>query len=354
MNNITTINRVKPHVSVIVPVYKSEKFIRKCVDSILSQTYKDFEIILVDDGSPDRCGEICDEYARCDECVRVIHKTNGGVSSARNAGIKHANGEWLAFVDSDDWIMPDYLETLVIAAVHKESLVVCQGFYINQTGPESWKYIGIPQNKHWSSVQDRYMDAEYFHVLNSPYLKLFNAKIVKAKSLYFDERISLGEDHLFVLDYLLHCPNLQIVEGSGYRVTRYGNTSSLTASYKPSKNLVLYAQLALQKRLILAEMLGLPVAFRNFAYSESKIFWYMGAKSLFASQSQLSTLECKDQYARIRKELSSKPFSETTNFYYSGACRYDAWIVPRMGYRCASLCYRLIFLLKKIKNKYIK
>lgn len=80
----------------------------------------------------------------------------------------------------------------------------------------------------------------------------------------------------------------------------------------------------------------------------------MGAKNLFAPRCQLSAPERKEQYARIRKELCSKPFSETTNFYYSGACRYDAWIVPRMGYRCASLCYRLIFLLKKIKNKYIK
>lgn len=118
MNNIATINRVKPYVSVIVPVYKSERFIRKCVDSILAQTYEDFELILVDDGSPDRCGEICENYARHDERVRVIHKPNGGVSSARNADIKQANGEWLAFVDSDDWIIPDYLETLVIGILH--------------------------------------------------------------------------------------------------------------------------------------------------------------------------------------------------------------------------------------------
>ena len=93
-------------VSVIVPVYKVEPFLRRCVDSLLSQTYQNLEIILVDDGSPDRCGQICDEYAAQDARVKVIHKENGGVSSARNAGIEAAAGEYVTFVDSDDWVEP--------------------------------------------------------------------------------------------------------------------------------------------------------------------------------------------------------------------------------------------------------
>lgn len=100
-------------ISVIVPIYKTEKFLEKCVNSILQQTYKDLEVILVDDGSPDGCGEICDAYAQKDSRVRVIHKENGGRSSARNAGIECAQGEYLAFVDSDDWIDPEMYETLL-------------------------------------------------------------------------------------------------------------------------------------------------------------------------------------------------------------------------------------------------
>ena len=89
-------------ISVVVPVYKVEIYLDKCIQSVLNQTFRDFELILVDDGSPDRCGEICDLWAEKDHRIRVIHKSNGGLSDARNAGISQAKGEWLSFVDSDD------------------------------------------------------------------------------------------------------------------------------------------------------------------------------------------------------------------------------------------------------------
>lgn len=100
-------------ISVIVPVYKVEQYIDKCVQSILSQTYENFELILVDDGSPDTCPKICDEYAKKYSKVRVLHKKNGGLSDARNFGVEHANGEFVTFVDSDDYVSDDYLEILV-------------------------------------------------------------------------------------------------------------------------------------------------------------------------------------------------------------------------------------------------
>lgn len=104
-------------ISVIVPVYRVEKYLPACIDSILNQTFTDFELILVDDGSPDRCPEICDETAKRDARVRVIHQANQGLSAARNAGIEAARGAWLSFVDSDDFLAPDFLETLHDAAV---------------------------------------------------------------------------------------------------------------------------------------------------------------------------------------------------------------------------------------------
>lgn len=100
-------------ISVIVPIYKVEAFLTRCVDSILHQTVSDFELILVDDGSPDRCGELCDQYAQMDARIRVIHKENGGLSDARNAGLVMAQGEYISFVDSDDWLAPRYLEKLL-------------------------------------------------------------------------------------------------------------------------------------------------------------------------------------------------------------------------------------------------
>ncbi|MGM9568215.1 MAG: glycosyltransferase [Clostridia bacterium] len=115
-----------PEISVIVPVYKVEKYLHRCVDSILNQTFTDLEIILVDDGSPDRCGEICDEYARKDSRVRVIHKENGGVSDARNAGLKVVKGRFIGFVDSDDFIEPE-MYAVLYQMIQKENadIAVC-------------------------------------------------------------------------------------------------------------------------------------------------------------------------------------------------------------------------------------
>ncbi|MBD1378852.1 glycosyltransferase [Metabacillus arenae] len=109
-----------PKISIIVPVYKVEPFIHKCITSILTQTLTEFELILVDDGSPDNCGKICDKYAQKDKRVKVIHKENGGQSDARNAGLDVAIGDYIGFVDSDDWIEPDMFELLYNMCIENE------------------------------------------------------------------------------------------------------------------------------------------------------------------------------------------------------------------------------------------
>src|SRR5699024_9505401 len=116
-------------VSVIVPLYKVERYIDRCVDSIVSQTYTDLEIILVNDGSPDNCGSIADAYAEKDDRIRVIHKKNGGLSDARNAGMQLATGTYTMFVDSDDWIEPKMVETMVEMSKRYAAQVVQAAFY---------------------------------------------------------------------------------------------------------------------------------------------------------------------------------------------------------------------------------
>lgn len=108
-------------ISVIVPIYKVEKYLKKCIDSIINQTYKNLEIILVDDGSPDNCPKICDEYASSDSRIKVIHKKNGGLSDARNAGMTEATGKYISFVDSDDYVSPDFIQSLYDTIVREES-----------------------------------------------------------------------------------------------------------------------------------------------------------------------------------------------------------------------------------------
>lgn len=116
-----------PKITVIVPVYRVEAYLPRCLDSIVTQTFRDLEILLVDDGSPDRCGEICDEYAEKDSRIRVIHKENGGLSSARNAGLDIARGEYVAFVDSDDYLNADCYEKLLACAERNGVKLVCAG-----------------------------------------------------------------------------------------------------------------------------------------------------------------------------------------------------------------------------------
>ena len=135
-----------PLISVIVPIYKVEAFLRRCVDSLLAQTYTNLEIILVNDGSPDGCGMICDDYAARDSRIRVIHKENGGLSSARNAGIDVASGDYLAFVDSDDWIEPQAYEWMLEQMCRHNVKMVCAGRY-DVDGGTGEKTVGLCPQK---------------------------------------------------------------------------------------------------------------------------------------------------------------------------------------------------------------
>ena len=123
-----------PKISVIVPVYNTEKYLNRCIDSILAQTFTDFELLLIDDGSTDCSGKICDEYAAKDSRVRVFHKENGGVSSARNMGLDNAQGEWITFVDSDDWVHEDFLKKrLALALNDNADIAYCDVEYVYRT-----------------------------------------------------------------------------------------------------------------------------------------------------------------------------------------------------------------------------
>lgn len=133
-----------PKVSVIIPVYKAERFLHRCIDSLLRQTFKAFEVILVDDGSPDGSGKICDEYAEKYSFIKAFHTENGGVSSARNYGITQAQGEWICFIDSDDFVTEDYLEAFFNAGELKpDFLYVQKGFYLYDARSNKTEYRGI-------------------------------------------------------------------------------------------------------------------------------------------------------------------------------------------------------------------
>ena len=160
--NVEEKGKIMPEISVIVPVYNVEEYLRPCIDSILEQTFTDFELILVDDGSPDRCGEICDEYEQIDKRIRVIHQENGGLSAARNAGLDQMSGEYVTFIDSDDVVAEDYLELLFnCAAEYKAQISVCQIYEFQDPEMLLKKAAGTGEKRVISgqeAVLDMYMD----------------------------------------------------------------------------------------------------------------------------------------------------------------------------------------------------
>lgn len=222
-----------------MPVYKAEAYLHRCVDSILAQTFQDFELLLVDDGSPDCSGEICDEYAKMDKRVRVFHKENGGVSAARNEGIAHAKGEWIAFIDSDDYIDRTFLEDFGLNKYDAD--IYSQGYQVEMDG----KVL----NRHYFSVNEissvpfvkLFVEGETRNILNSPCCKLFKREVIRTSGLAFDTSISFGEDHLFVLSYLLHVQMFVLSPAVGYHYVHYAG-ESLTRKVIPFDKILYYAE----------------------------------------------------------------------------------------------------------------
>ena len=152
-----------PAISVIVPVYKVEKYLRKCVDSILAQTFADFELFLVDDGSPDNCGAICDEYAEKDDRIIVIHKKNGGLSDARNVAIDRACGDYLTFIDSDDYVAENHLKTLYRALIETDSDIAIANITSAKDGVMNRDFY-----RPTDDVRTLNSQAEIFQTINRP------------------------------------------------------------------------------------------------------------------------------------------------------------------------------------------
>ena len=180
-------------VSIIVPIYNIEQYVGKCIESILAQTYPDFELILVDDGSPDDCGRICDEYGERDERIKVIHKKNGGLTSARNAGLSEAEGEWIMHVDGDDWIEPDMLESLIGAAQVTGADLVFGDFM--KYGP----YAGYFKLPTWSGDKRESMSNYIAYMMTTIWGSIAKRSLYIDNSLKSPEGISYCEDfHLIV------------------------------------------------------------------------------------------------------------------------------------------------------------
>lgn len=235
-------NITQPLISVVVPVYNVEKYLRECLDSILAQTYQNIEVILVDDGSKDSSGVICDEYAQRHENFRVVHKENAGLGMARNTGLEYVNGEYVTFVDSDDYIAPELIETLAYHMSEKR-VDICKGGFARVTDDhhilsslsyEEEKYEGELARKEFlprmlGSKPDK-KDSIEMCVWGAVYK---TAHIKKYGIRFPSEREVISEDLVFNIDYMQYADGAYITSFLGYfyRV----NWNSLTKSYRADR-----------------------------------------------------------------------------------------------------------------------
>lgn len=213
-----------PKISVIVPVYNVEKYIRRCIDSILLQAYTNFELLLVNDGSTDNSGKICDEYAKIDQRIKVFHKQNGGVSSARNLGLDKAIGEWIAFVDSDDYITKSYLENLIKEVKSNDCIVISNYHHCNKPPMMQLENINLSREN-----MVRYFFDYHIFNLSVPYSKLFNTHIINQNKIRYPLGIHMGEDGIFMAQYLNCISSAIIINTLDYNVNE--TEGSLSSKY---------------------------------------------------------------------------------------------------------------------------
>lgn len=214
----------KGKVSIIIPVYNMEKYLSRCVESVLSQTYTDLQIILVDDGSTDSSAQMCDEYALRDSRIRVVHKENGGLSSARNAGLEVATGKYIGFVDSDDYISPDFYESLV-NAIGDKTTEIANGRYARVDENGNLRPSCVPHERCEDVTPVCFAKELMLHVGDvSVCSKLFPSELLS--DLRFNED-KLNEDLLFILDILSKIEVIHFTDVVGYfYYIRSGSISS--------------------------------------------------------------------------------------------------------------------------------
>lgn len=214
-----------PQISIIIPIYNSEKYLSRCIESILNQKYNNYEIILINDGSKDSSGTIGDQYAQKYSNIKIIHQENKGVSCARNIGLKYAIGQYICFIDSDDWIDQKYLSNFQF-----ESDFCIQGYITHHNHEIEISYKPLILNK---NVGPELIKRG---IQTAPWGKLFKREIIEKYHIIFPENISYGEDSVFIYRYLTHCVNAIVVTGSYYHYGVYSN--SLGHKKYPQKELI--------------------------------------------------------------------------------------------------------------------
>lgn len=225
-----------PFISVIIPVYNSARFLEECVESVMHQTFSDYDVCLIDDGSHDGSGPLCEALAARYEGLRVVHLgANRGVSAARNRGIAETSGDWLCFIDSDDWVSPTYLQELAEAVQSGPYDLVIGGMRSVRRGKKDDVVVPEPLELEWGDGnEEARLKLFGSYLIFGPVVKLYRRELLDMHHVRFPEDVSYGEDLVFNMNYLQHCRRLRTIETAGYAYRR-AETGTLSTSFLPQK-----------------------------------------------------------------------------------------------------------------------
>ena len=289
-------------VSIVVPIYNVEKYLCRCVDSLLSQSYQNIEVILVDDGSSDSSGKIADAYAEEHANVTVIHKENAGVSLARNTGIMAASGDYIYFADSDDWVASDAVEKMIDAVLQDHADLVMTGYYLEYPNEGYTVEFDIPDKQVFSEKQqlpDAILEMEK-HNFNVLWNKLFKTAIIRENQLQFTKALSTGEDLLFICQYMMCEPSVALIPGKTYHYMRQ-DEDSLAGKYR--KDLYTQTLMCIQAREMMYTHFDMTEQRYQQRYAVTFVqYVFTCIPNLYKPKGKLSR---KERKAELRKILNT-------------------------------------------------
>lgn len=294
-----------PLISIIIPIFNSQYTLERCISSVINQTYSNWELFLIDDGSKDGSWEICKTYADLDSRIHAFTKDNGGVSSARNVGLKKVNGEYLTFIDSDDYIKEHFLYNMIACFKDKRiDLVSSYADIINgsTSTPETYAAANIGDE----NFEDMFIYND-MHWHTSPWGKLYKTDIIKKNDLRFCEGMHIGEDALFLFSYMLFCDKIFITNITDYCYFAY-NTGSLTKRINTIESeLLSYSKIhCIIDRLITEKHINSDIALSNLKWLKNS-YQRRVLNSLYYNKSS------KKERINIIKEFDWEDFTKTFN-----------------------------------------
>ena len=352
-------------VSVVVPVYNVEKYIHKCLDSLVNQTLQDIEIILIDDESPDNCGKICDEYAKNDKRIKVIHKKNGGVSAARNDGIKHATSDWIMFVDSDDWCEETMCEIAYENAIKNNVDVAIFNNYRNYEDYEKKEKIGLKETifDEYNEIEKLQMSMLYdffikqvdsevkqYTDIGGPWSKIFKKELIEKNNIEFNLKVKgVFDDALFCIETMEYAKKVLFKDEFLYHYRILND--SITNKFK-SDRIQIYDTIYKEIELFMNKA-HKKNNFKEAYYSRIIVNLCKLLKIYFFHPANSDKLW--KRLKELKKTLNSKPYNEAIkNIKYSSlrkSLQVYLWIFKTKSPILVWLFYKLNVIRRKILRR---